>query len=405
LQKQTHPYLIPEPLIASKGQTHAEGVVMTPAYTASVIINNYNYGRFLPDAIESALAQTHSRTEVIVVDDGSNDESRKIIARYTGRITPVLKQNGGQGSSFNAGFAVSRGEVVLFLDADDILLPTAVASAVERFDRPEIVKVHWRLQLIDEQGRKMGGMRPSKQLPQGDLREAAFRLGPTNHLSAPTSGNAWSRTYLERVLPIPEDIYFVAADTYLFELAPFFGIIRTAPAPLSLWRKHGQNDSAKPVIEKLRLELLFYDNCCEVLSRHFVIGIKSQVWRRYSWWHRLELAIQEIAALPKFGGGMILVDDATWDLDHIDDRSWLPFLERDGAYWGNPSDDETAIQELERMRRSGATLLIFVWPAFWWFEYYTHFYNYIRTRFTCLLDNERLVAFDLARPLHIDTTP
>jgi glycosyltransferase involved in cell wall biosynthesis len=68
----------------------------------SVIVNNYNYARFLPDAIDSALRQTYGHVEVIVVDDGSTDESRVVIASYGNRIRAVLKRNGGQGSAFNA---------------------------------------------------------------------------------------------------------------------------------------------------------------------------------------------------------------------------------------------------------------------------------------------------------------
>src|SRR4051812_16040279 len=99
---------------------------MERAPWASIIINNYNYGHFLRDAIDSALAQTYPCTEVIVVDDGSTDDSREVIAGYGQRVTAVFKENGGQASAFNAGFAASRGEVVVFLDADDTLLPNAM---------------------------------------------------------------------------------------------------------------------------------------------------------------------------------------------------------------------------------------------------------------------------------------
>ncbi len=99
----------------------------------SIIINNYNYGRFLAEAIDSALIQTHSRIEVIVVDDGSTDDSRAIIAGYGNRINTILKENGGQTSALNAGFAVSHGDLVCFLDSDDRLLPTAIEEAVRLF--------------------------------------------------------------------------------------------------------------------------------------------------------------------------------------------------------------------------------------------------------------------------------
>src|SRR5215207_9122886 len=106
--------------------------------SVSIVVNNYNYARFLGEAIDSALAQTHPDTEVVVVDDGSTDHSREVIAGYGDRVVPVSKENGGQASAFNAALPVTRGEVVLFLDADDQLLPTAVAAAVPPFDDPGV---------------------------------------------------------------------------------------------------------------------------------------------------------------------------------------------------------------------------------------------------------------------------
>src|SRR6516165_1862808 len=90
---------------------------------ATIIINNYNYGRFLAAAIESALNQTYVNTEIVVVDDGSTDDSRQVIVGYGDRVRPVLKANGGQASAFNAGFAASTGDVICMLDADDLFYP------------------------------------------------------------------------------------------------------------------------------------------------------------------------------------------------------------------------------------------------------------------------------------------
>jgi glycosyltransferase involved in cell wall biosynthesis len=88
---------------------------------ASVIISSFNYGTFLREAIESALNQTYTHTQVIVVDDGSTDDSPEIIASYGQQITSILKPNGGQASVLNAGFAVSSGDIIVFLDSDDAL--------------------------------------------------------------------------------------------------------------------------------------------------------------------------------------------------------------------------------------------------------------------------------------------
>ena len=74
----------------------------------SIIINNYNYGRFLDEAISSALNQTYPHIEVVVVDDGSTDDSRQLIANYEDHIVSVLKENRGMSSACNAGFAASR---------------------------------------------------------------------------------------------------------------------------------------------------------------------------------------------------------------------------------------------------------------------------------------------------------
>lgn len=85
-----------------------------------MIVNNYNYGQFLRQAIDSALNQTYPDTEVIVVDDGGGDRSPEIVTTYGNRIIPVRKQNGGLASALNAGLKVVLGILsYFFLDADD----------------------------------------------------------------------------------------------------------------------------------------------------------------------------------------------------------------------------------------------------------------------------------------------
>src|SRR5262245_44997727 len=96
----------------------------------SVVINNYNYAKYLADAIDSALRQYYPHTEVIVVDDGSTDRSREIVAQYGPTVASIRKANGGQASALNAGFTASHGECILFLDSDDIILPSAATNAV-----------------------------------------------------------------------------------------------------------------------------------------------------------------------------------------------------------------------------------------------------------------------------------
>ena len=99
----------------------------------SIIINNYNYGRYIRQAIESALSQTHKNVELIIVDDGSTDESRCIIEEYKDRAIVIAKQNGGQASAFNVGIMEAKGDFILLLDSDDYLFPEAAQVCIEEF--------------------------------------------------------------------------------------------------------------------------------------------------------------------------------------------------------------------------------------------------------------------------------
>ena len=372
---------------------------MTEERWASVVINNYNYGRFLGEAIDSALAQTYPHTEVIVVDDGSTDDSRQIIERYGSRITPVLKENGGQASAFNAGFAASRGEVVIFLDSDDVLLPSAMACAVEAFDDPGVAKVHWPLYVVDEQGKKTGQVVPCSNLPQGDLRESSRLYGPSNSVSPPTSGNAFSRCTLQQLLPIPK-VHKLSADAYLFGLAPAFGPIKRVTEPQGYYRIHGHNNYAKKSLdERIEIGCLIEEKQWSVLANYFnSIGITADpaAWKANSWFYRLHAASREIEAIVPAGETVILVDGNEWATDEIG-RSCpcIPFPEKNGQYWGPPPDDETAIQELERLRNRGATFMIVTWSAAWWLSHYRSFNRYLRSQYDIVLENDRLVVANL----------
>src|SRR6187397_1867515 len=96
----------------------------------SIIINNYNYSDYVAVAIESGIHQSYPFTEVIVVDDGSTDQSREIILQYKHESIPLFKENGGQASAMNTGFKFSKADVIIFLDADDYLLPKAMKKPV-----------------------------------------------------------------------------------------------------------------------------------------------------------------------------------------------------------------------------------------------------------------------------------
>ncbi len=213
----------------------------------SIIIDNYNYARFLREAVDSALCQTYPYTEVIVVDDGSTDDSHDVIASYGDRIVPVLKANGGQGSAFNAGFEVSSGRIILFLDADDFLQPQAVARVVQAYE-PDYVKVQFKLRVVDKHSSPLPYTDPrdGKAMAKGDV--SAELLSRGTYTTPPTSGNAFSRWYLEKILPMPEEPYRQGADGgYLNLLAPLYGAVYSLDEELGMYRHHGGNFYAQTV--------------------------------------------------------------------------------------------------------------------------------------------------------------
>lgn len=80
----------------------------------SILVNNYNYDKYLSDAIESAINQTYTPVEVIVVDDGSTDNSKTVLDGYSGKINSILKPNAGQASAINEGFKIAEGKSFVF---------------------------------------------------------------------------------------------------------------------------------------------------------------------------------------------------------------------------------------------------------------------------------------------------
>lgn len=207
----------------------------------SIVINNYNYGRFLQEAIDSALNQSYPYTEVIVVDDGSTDDSREIIASYGDRITPVLKENGGQASAFNAGFSASRGEIICFLDSDDVFYPNKVEKIVATFGRYQ--DAGWcfhPLTVVDKDARRLLEIVHGSPPRECDFRPHARR----GKLPFMPPGFCFRRSLLQQILPMPEAATVSISDNYLrfVALALSKGVLLNEE--LAVHRIHGGNSYA-----------------------------------------------------------------------------------------------------------------------------------------------------------------
>ena len=219
--------------------------------TVSIVICNYNYAHFLADAIESALAQQGGVKEVIVVDDGSTDESVNVARQFGARIQLITQSNGGQLSAYNTGFERVTGDEVIFLDSDDKLLPGACARVAQAMQDPGVTRVQYKLELIDAQGRLQGAEIPTL-LAEGDLADNV-RSGVL-FLASQGSGNAYRSAALKRLMPLPvtaEERH--GADFFAGFGCALLGRVKALPEVLAQYRVHKVNDAENLCFGNARL--------------------------------------------------------------------------------------------------------------------------------------------------------
>ena len=203
----------------------------------SVLINNYNYARFLGQAVESVLSQTWKSYEIIIVDDGSSDNSAEVIEKLVNKnpsIKTIMKSNGGQASAFNSGFQIANGQIIAFLDSDDWWKPEKLATII-----------HWHTFLEGNYAMIQHGVdvwKDGKTYPfkpallSGDLFQHTLKTGE-NGLFVGSSGLVFPRHIIEQVMPVPEKLW-ISADAYLTRTSFALGPVYSIPIALGYYRKH-----------------------------------------------------------------------------------------------------------------------------------------------------------------------
>ncbi len=200
----------------------------------SILINNYNYGRHVAGAARSALDQTYRDIEVIVIDDGSTDDSMARLAELSDpRLSIFSQPNGGQASAYNSGWRMASGQWMLFLDSDDLLDPDVIERAVASW-HADVVKVQFALRVIDGSGRPTGALHPPELEDRGcDQQVLKYGL----YAGPPGSGNLFDAAFVDTVMPItPESVFQSGADAWCILMAPFFGQIHSLDGPGGSYR-------------------------------------------------------------------------------------------------------------------------------------------------------------------------
>lgn len=206
----------------------------------SIIINNYNYGHLVSRAIDSALLQTSKDTEIVIVDDGSRDNSRAILEGYRDRVKVVLQENRGQAAAINAGVEASQGDVLCFLDADDWFVPAKCSAMATVFEAdPGTVLAYHRLQPSLNDGTPI--LKPiPRTLCRGDISGLMARTGGWWPFPM-TSAISVRRSAWDAAGPIPLELR-ISADAWLVGIFPFLGRVTALPESLGFYCVHGQNN-------------------------------------------------------------------------------------------------------------------------------------------------------------------
>ncbi len=272
----------------------------------SVVVNTYNYGHFVEKAIESVLAQDLPREdfEVIVIDDGSTDDTRRQIKRFKHEIRYLYQENGGQASALNTGFDLARGELVTLLDGDDTYSRNRLSEIVKEFEKyPEVVTVLNCKTITNSKSSLVEMASEFHNLHLTYESSALFR-----NCVFGTGNFSFRRSVLKTLLPIPTELR-VCADIYLTAMI-WLGAVSSLNRPLYDYRIHSENlwfywgdrnlEMKKRCLEKAIMATT------EVLARlpNYKPVLTEMILDRYSVWH------EELEVIDKFRAKRL----RRWDL-------------------------------------------------------------------------------------------
>ncbi len=212
----------------------------------SILTSNYNYADFLSEAADSVLAQTYPNFEWIICDDGSTDRSLDVLQVLSGndsRIRVLSKRNGGQASGLNTAFSNSSGELIFFLDSDDVYHPSKLEVMVYAHQsQPSTGFGLHRVQWVSNTRVRHGVWPPAAKIPNGWFGESMLSTGGVLPFMPPTSALSLHRSVAERIFTLPETPELTGvADQVITRLAPLLTPVLRRPEILAEYRVHGNN--------------------------------------------------------------------------------------------------------------------------------------------------------------------
>jgi glycosyltransferase involved in cell wall biosynthesis len=210
--------------------------------SVAIVINNFNYGSYIREAIESALNQDLPAHRVIVVDDGSTDDSWDVITSFGSDITAIRQRNTGQLSAIERGVQEAKSsDVVALLDADDIASPKRVRALADAY--AAFPAAGWVFHdLIHSATPASSLLSADGQLAYGSIDERnAIRRGRSSYVAPATSGLSFRSHVIASWRPYPVSRGIWISDNYLKFLAQAYAPGVHIPQPLGVLRIHGRN--------------------------------------------------------------------------------------------------------------------------------------------------------------------
>lgn len=210
----------------------------------SIVIPAYNGERFIPQALDSVLSQSYRDYEIIVVNDGSTDQTANVLQPYQKQIRYVEQPNQGVAAARNHGMALAQGELVAFLDQDDVLLPDKLALQVDCFERhPEVGIVHSGWRLVDAEGKPLADIEPWHEAPELDL------AGWLKRMPVLLSAMMFRRSWLKQAGEFDRRFKQVC-DVELVQRLIMLGCQTAWVRQVTvLYRQHDRNDSLNTLVQ------------------------------------------------------------------------------------------------------------------------------------------------------------
>lgn len=411
----------------------------------------YNGENFIVDAIESILNQTFRDFELIISDNASTDATEAICRNYCSQDNRVKyyrnSENLGASANYIRVFNLAKGRYFKWAAHDDVCRPEFLTRCVEVLDSdPSVVLCYAKTITIDADGqpRKEWDARPafSSTIPVNRYREVFEPL---------ETFPIWGLIRSEILRKTPLLGNYTGHDLPLLGELSLYGKFHEIPEFLFLSREHPQRSVRAYDFNNPYKAIAWYDPdranklifptwrllteqlaavkrpplkigerlpCYQQIARWTVqnredlwrdvavalqhlpiVGGNLKKWREkrleISWNKEIDQVLDCISSKIPSGENFILIDENSLDAAIFPQWKVVPFLEKDGAYYGLPPDDHIAIQEVERLKELGASFVVLIWSSFWWLDHYTEFFEYLNRNFHRTVSTNKVIVYDL----------